>query len=146
MFVAIPSFARWLNGGAFGQATQAPLAVPPLNNSGCVNIGPSQGSQTNNCPTIINPPVPHSPTKFYLLNGGREIGDVVGVRPSDDQTKVTFDQMIVPDDFPWGNPVQLQGARVSCDRPQHSPIGRIEGIGPPVNKYWSVTCAILGPA
>jgi hypothetical protein len=129
-------------------SAQAPTPTAPQinNNSGCINIGPSQGSQTNNCPTIINPPVPHSPTKFYLLNGGREIGDAVGIHVSDDQKKVTFDQMIVPDDFPWGSAIQLQQARVLCNRPSQGAVGRIEGNGPPVNKYWSITCSVLGPA
>jgi hypothetical protein len=126
-------------------AKAQPAVLPPINNSGCLNIGPSQGPQTNNCPTIVNPPAPRNPSMLYMPNGA-QIGSVIGVHPSVDQTTVRFDRLNVPDDFPWNAPILIQNATISCDKPTGGNQGRIEGFGLPVNSYWTVTCKILGPA
>jgi hypothetical protein len=85
------------------------------------------------CTKIINPPPARSPRKLYLQNNA-EIGDVIGIHPSNDQTIVTFDQLMVPDDFPWGEMVLIQHARIECSKPQGT-VGRIDGVGAPVNKF-----------
>lgn len=109
------------------------------------SIHGDNNTQTNDCSTTIITGPPHNPYKLYLLNGA-ETGDVVGIHPSTDQTSVTFDRIMVPDDFPWGNPVQIQHAKITCEKPQGGNYGRIEGMGAPINKYWSVTCKVIGPA
>ncbi len=124
----------------------AEMLPPSINGNGnCINIGPSQGPQTNNCSTIVNPPPPRNPSMLYLPNG-EQVGNVSGIHPSSDMTTVKFDRINVPDNFPWGGIVKIQHVTISCEKPSGGDSGRIEGFGLPINSYWTVTCKVLGPA
>ena len=120
-------------------ASAQTIGAPPSVSGNCNNFG----NNNTNCNTFNLGP-PHDPSKLYLLNGATA-GDVIGIHPLTDQTSVTFDQIIVPDGFPWGVPVQIQNAKIACNKPD-STTTHIEGMGAPVNKYWAVTCKRPGPA
>lgn len=72
MALSVVGFLVW---AVFYRADAQTPAPNVTNNGGCLNIGPSQGPQTNNCPTtIINPPPLRSPLGIY--QSGQQIGRV----------------------------------------------------------------------
>lgn len=92
--------------GWFGYfRTGADAQLPPSvnGNGNCINVGPSQGPQTNNCPTIIHPPPPHADNVLY--QDERAVADFVSPTVNEATKTVTFSTVWNSESLDYQRPV-----------------------------------------
>jgi hypothetical protein len=117
----------------FHELSNHPASTAPsiVNQGGIVTMLQSGGTNT-----VINPPIPHSPTGLYF--NGLEVGRMYGVTQSGDTLKVRRLELF--DGQPAGVPLDFGDAVVVCTTAASSANGRVIGFGHDVNFYIDAVC------